>query len=66
MDKREREKVLEERNQKSKAFKDAQEKQIERDQTIMPVDELPLGEIKLEEEEEKNKKATKNRSTSER
>ncbi|MCM3759251.1 hypothetical protein M3212_00475 [Alkalihalobacillus oceani] len=60
----EKEKVLKERNDKEKAFKKDKEKQKERDQTIMPVDELPLEDIKQEAEEERQKEKTKDRSSS--
>lgn len=66
LDNKDKEKFLEERNDKSKAFKENQEKQIERDQVVMPIDDLPIDEIKYEREEERNKKETKHRSTSER
>ncbi|MDV2686322.1 hypothetical protein RYX56_18300 [Alkalihalophilus lindianensis] len=65
MNNKEKDQVLRERNSKSKAFKEDKEKQKERDQTVMPVDDLPLDEIKNEEEEERNKERTKDRSTSE-
>ncbi|AXN40012.1 hypothetical protein ACWF7H_06575 [Peribacillus butanolivorans] len=66
MDNKDKEKFLEERNNKSKAFKENQEKQLERDQVVMPIEDLPIDEIKYEREEERNKKETKQRSTSER
>lgn len=66
MDNKEKEKILEERNDKSKAFKEDQKKQLERDQVVMPIDDLPLEEIKYENEEERNKKETKHRSTSDK
>ncbi|CAH0218933.1 hypothetical protein SRABI96_02361 [Peribacillus sp. Bi96] len=66
MDNKDKEKYLEERNDKSKAFKENQEKQLERDQVVMPIEDLPIDEIKYEREEERNKKETKQRSTSER
>lgn len=66
MDNKEKEKILEERNDKSKAFKEDQKKQLERDQVVMPIDDLPLEEIKYEHEEERNKKETKHRSTSDK
>lgn len=66
MDNKEKEKILEERNDKSKAFKKDQKKQLERDQVVMPIDDLPLEEIKYEHEEERNKKETKHRSTSDK
>jgi hypothetical protein len=63
---KDKEKYLEERNDKSKAFKKNQEKQLERDQVVMPIDDLPIDEIKYEHQEERNKKETKHRSTSEK
>lgn len=66
LDNKDKEKFLEERNNKSKAFKENQEKQLERDQVVMPIEDLPIDEIKYEREEERNKKETKQRSTSER
>jgi hypothetical protein len=66
LDNKDKEKYLEERNDKSKAFKKNQEKQLERDQVVMPIDDLPIDEIKYEQQEERNKKETKHRSTSEK
>jgi hypothetical protein len=66
LDNKDKEKYLEERNDKSKAFKKDQEKQLERDQVVMPIDDLPIDEIKYERQEERNKKETKHSSTSER
>jgi len=62
----EKARVLEERNDKSKAFKEDWEKQQERDQVVMPVDDLPLEDIDMEREEERDKEDTKDRSSSER
>ncbi|KMJ59705.1 hypothetical protein AB685_02225 [Bacillus sp. LL01] len=59
-----KDKELLERNEKEKAFKENEEKQKNRDQLVMPIDELPLEEIKYEEEEERDKKGSKDRSTS--
>ncbi|TWI55874.1 hypothetical protein [Halalkalibacter nanhaiisediminis] len=66
MNNKERERVLEERNDKEKAFQKDKQEQKERDQTIMPVDDLPLEDIKQEAEEERNKDQTKNRSSSDK
>ena len=66
LDNKDKEKYIEERNDKSKAFKKNQEKQLERDQVVMPIDDLPIDEIKYEQQEERNKKETKHRSTSEK
>lgn len=51
--------------QHDQRFKKDKEKQLERDQKVMPIDELPLKEIKYEEEEQrdKNKEKTKKRSS---
>lgn len=62
----EKARVLKERNDKSKAFKEDWEKQQERDQVVMPVDDLPLEDIDMEREEELDKEDTKDRSSSER
>ncbi|CAH0344297.1 hypothetical protein [Bacillus sp. CECT 9360] len=62
----EKDQVLEERNDKSKAFKENWEKQKERDQVVMPIDDLPLEDIDMEKEEERDKEETKNRSSSDR
>ncbi|XKG83110.1 hypothetical protein LG307_12460 [Sutcliffiella horikoshii] len=59
-----KEKTLLERNEKDKAFKKNETNQKNRDQLVMPIDELPLEEIKYEKEEERNKKSSKNRSSS--
>ncbi|MFB7637847.1 hypothetical protein [Peribacillus butanolivorans] len=56
MDNKDKEKFLEERNNKSKAFKENQEKQLERDQVVMPIEDLPIDEIKYEREEERKRK----------
>ncbi|MCK1993041.1 hypothetical protein [Peribacillus muralis] len=66
MDNKDKEKYLVERNDKSKAFKENKEKQLERDQVVMPIEDLPIDEIKYERQEERNKKETKHRSTSEK
>ncbi|RFU64312.1 hypothetical protein [Bacillus sp. V59.32b] len=62
----EKDQVLEERNDKSKAFKENWEKQKERDQVVMPIDDLPLEDIEMEKEEERDKEDTKDRSSSDR
>ncbi len=59
-----KEKTLLERNEKEKAFKENEKKQKNRDQLVMPIDELPLEEIKYEKEEERDKKGSKDRSSS--
>lgn len=59
-----KEKTLLERNEKDKAFKKNETNQKKRDQLVMPIDELPLEEIKYEKEEERNKKSSKDRSSS--
>lgn len=59
-----KDKALLERNDKEKAFKENEKKQKDRDQLVMPIDELPLEEIKYEKEEERDKKGSKDRSSS--
>ncbi|MCG1023102.1 hypothetical protein [Sutcliffiella horikoshii] len=59
-----KDKALLERNEKEKAFKENEKKQKNRDQLVMPIDELPLEEIKYEKEEERDKKGSKDRSSS--
>ncbi|WP_226683531.1 hypothetical protein [Sutcliffiella horikoshii] len=59
-----KEKTLLERNEKDKAFKEKEKNQKNRDQLVMPIDELPLEDIKYEKEEERDKKASKDRSSS--
>ena len=59
-----KEKTLLERNEKDKAFKKNETNQKKRDQLVMPIDELPLEEIKYEKEEERNKKSSKDQSSS--
>jgi hypothetical protein len=59
-------KILDERNDPTKAFKQNWEQQKIRDQVVMPVDDLPLKDIELEKEEERNKEKTKSRSSSEK
>lgn len=59
-------KELLERNELDKAFKENKKKQKRRDQLLMPVDELPLEEIKYEAEEERKKKESKSQSSSEK
>lgn len=66
MNNSEKDQVLEERNDKSKAFKENWEKQKERDQVVMPIEDLPLTDIEMEKEEERNKEDTKDRSSSDR
>ncbi|TYS58197.1 hypothetical protein FZC74_14520 [Sutcliffiella horikoshii] len=59
-----KEKTLLERNEKDKAFKENKKNQKNRDQLVMPIDELPLEDIKYEKEEERDKKGSKDRSSS--
>ncbi|WP_017729339.1 hypothetical protein [Halalkalibacterium ligniniphilum] len=61
----EKDKLLRDRNQTHKAFKSNKEKQKERDQLVMPIDELPLEDIQQEAEEERQKEKSKQRSSSE-
>jgi hypothetical protein len=60
-----KDKILEERNDRSKAFEENWDEQKERDQIVMPIDELPLKEINTEKKEERAKKESKDTSTSE-
>ncbi|MGG1571755.1 hypothetical protein [Fictibacillus sp. NRS-1165] len=66
MDSQKKQKELLDRNDKDNAFKRSQEKQLERDQLVMPADDLPLEDIKDEKNEERHKEDTKNTSSSER
>ncbi|WP_332697128.1 hypothetical protein [Halalkalibacter lacteus] len=66
MNQYEKESNVKHRNKDKLAFKQSKKKQAERDQLVMPVDELPLEEIKHEAEDERNKKKTKNDSSSEK
>ncbi|WP_180955143.1 hypothetical protein [Peribacillus deserti] len=66
MDNQEKEKILAERNNKDKAFRESQQKQLERDQTLMPVDDLPLEDIREEYQEEKDGEKSKDESSSEK
>lgn len=61
-----KDKILEERNDKSKAFQKNWEDQKIRDQVVMPIDDLPLEDIEMEKKEERNKHETKDDSSSER
>ncbi|PLT33709.1 hypothetical protein [Bacillus sp. V5-8f] len=62
----EKDQILRERNDNSKAFRENWKDQKERDQVVMPVDDLPLEDIDMEYEEERDKDDTKDRSSSER
>jgi hypothetical protein len=62
---KDKDKAVLERNEKDKAFKNDKKKQMRRDQLVMPIDELPLEEIKYEKEEERHKESSKHRSSSE-
>ncbi|MEB1809244.1 MAG: hypothetical protein LPK26_18460 [Bacillaceae bacterium] len=64
MKNKQKELELQKRNKKSHAFKEDWDKQLERDQMIMPIDEPPLKDVKLEEQEERQKKKTKQHSSS--
>lgn len=55
---------LQKRNKTSHAFKEDWDEQLKRDQMIMPIDEPPLEDVKLEEQEERQKKKTKQHSSS--
>lgn len=54
-----RAKALDERNDKDKAFREDQEKQAERDQLVMPVDDLSNELLEDREENERDKRGTK-------
>lgn len=60
----EKDKILRDRNDKSKAFQENWDEQLERDQVVMPIDDLPIDEIKYENEEERQPEETKDNSTS--
>ncbi|WP_409291694.1 hypothetical protein [Peribacillus sp. SCS-37] len=66
MDNREKERTLEERNDKNKAFRESQQKQLERDQLLMPADDLPLEDIREEKKEEREGEHSKDESSSEK
>ncbi|WP_409304485.1 hypothetical protein [Peribacillus sp. SCS-155] len=61
-----KDKILQERNQKDKAFRENWQEQKERDQVVMPIDDLPLEDISMEYKEERDKEDTKDQSSSER
>ncbi|MFC0470787.1 hypothetical protein ACFFHM_09855 [Halalkalibacter kiskunsagensis] len=65
MNQYEKESNAKHRNNENVAFKKSRKKQAERDQLVMPIDELPLEEINHEAKEERNKKKTKKDSSSE-
>ncbi|MFC5713483.1 hypothetical protein ACFPU1_11870 [Thalassorhabdus alkalitolerans] len=50
----------------AKVFREDKDKQMERDQSTMPVDELPLEEQKIEEEDHRKKDKTKDTSATEK
>ncbi|WP_163102052.1 hypothetical protein [Peribacillus alkalitolerans] len=60
-----KDKILKDRNDRSKAFEKNWNEQKERDQVVMPIDDLPLEEIKTEKKEERDNKGSKDTSTSE-
>lgn len=49
----------------SKKHEQKTEERLKKDEDIMPVDEVPIEELKKENADEKNKKKSKNNSTSE-
>ncbi|HEY4554713.1 MAG TPA: hypothetical protein VIG80_16075 [Bacillaceae bacterium] len=51
-----RAKALSERNDKEKAFRKDQEKQAQRDQLVMPVDDVSNKQLEINEEIEDNKR----------
>lgn len=54
-----RAKTLEERNDKDKAFKDDPEKQAQRDQLIMPIDDISDELVEEREKNEQDKRDSK-------
>lgn len=54
-----RAKTLEERNDKDKAFKDDPEKQAQRDQLIMPIDDISDELVEDREKNEQDKRDSK-------
>ncbi|WP_409294856.1 hypothetical protein V1498_17020 [Peribacillus sp. SCS-26] len=66
MENHEKEETLKSRNDKDKAFRESQEKQLERDQLLMPVDDLPLEDIREEKKEERDGEHSKDESSSEK
>jgi hypothetical protein len=61
-----REKIQQKKKNNPKKFKCDRESQQEVDQLVMPIDDLPLEDIKEEKREEKDKHKTKNQSSSEK
>ncbi len=66
MENKKKQQELQNRNDREKAFKESQDKQLERDQLLWPADDLPLEDIKEEKKEERDKHASKNTSSSEK
>ncbi|PLS17593.1 hypothetical protein CVD28_11405 [Bacillus sp. M6-12] len=62
----EKEQILEERNDKSKAFRENWNEQLKRDQVVMPTEDLPLEDIREEYQEEKNGEKIKDQSSSDK
>lgn len=61
-----RDKVQSKKHNNSERFKKDRESQLEVDQLVMPIDDLPLEDIKEERREEKDKHDTKDQSSSEK
>ncbi|MBU7591343.1 hypothetical protein [Metabacillus halosaccharovorans] len=61
-----REKVQQKKKNNPDRFKKDRESQQEVDQLVMPIDDLPLEDIKEEKREERDKHDTKNQSSSEK
>ncbi|GIN73637.1 hypothetical protein J14TS2_41120 [Bacillus sp. J14TS2] len=57
-DKINREKALEERNERDKAFYQDPEKQAQRDQLVMPIDDISDDLVEKREKNERDKKGT--------
>ncbi len=61
-----RDKVQSKKHNNPERFKKDRESQLEVDQLVMPIDDLPLEDIKEERREEKDKHDTKDQSSSEK
>ncbi|MCM3440319.1 hypothetical protein AB3Z07_06140 [Metabacillus halosaccharovorans] len=61
-----REKVQQKKKNNPDRFKKDRESQQEVDQLVMPIDDLPLEDIKEEKREERDKHDTKDQSSSEK
>lgn len=61
-----RDKVQQKKKNNPEKFKKDRKSQLEVDQLVMPIDDLPLEDIKEEMREEKDKHNSKNQSSSEK